>query len=75
MDEVGEFDGILNKKDRDIVADQIPVAFFGVKLDGKATNITRGVDRTRSAGDGRYPRKQGRLLPYLGEDPGGGILL
>jgi len=28
MDEVGEFDGILDEEHRDVVADQIPVAFL-----------------------------------------------
>ena len=32
MDQVGEFDGVLNEEHRDIVADQIPVAFLRVEL-------------------------------------------
>ena len=42
MDEVGELDGILDEENRDVVADQVPVAFLGVKLDGKAAHV-RGV--------------------------------
>ena len=53
MDEVGEFDGILDEENRDVVADQVPVAFLRVKLDGKSAYIPRGVDRTRAACDGR----------------------
>src|SRR5450756_391785 len=75
MDEVGEFNGILDEENRDVVADQVPVAFLGVKLDGKSTYVTRGVDRTRAACDGRYAGKHGGLLTYLGEYPGGGVLL
>src|ERR1035437_847548 len=75
MDEVGEFDGVLDEKNRDVVADQVPVAFLGVKLDGKSAYVTRGVDRTGAACDGRYARKHGGLLTYLGEYPGGGVLL
>src|SRR5665811_2357996 len=74
MDEVGEFDGILNEENRDIVADQVPVAFLGVKLDGKSAYVTRGIYRTRAACDGRYTSKHGCLLTYLGEYPGGGVL-
>src|ERR1019366_9237294 len=75
MDEVGEFDGILDEENRDVVADQVPVAFLSVKLDGKSAYVTRGIYRTRAACDGRYTSKHGRLLPYLGEYPGGCVLL
>src|SRR5665647_3079775 len=74
MDEVGEFNGILDEENRDVVADQVPVAFLRVKLDGKSAYVTSGVYRTRAAGDGRYASKHGGLLTYLGEDPGGGVL-
>src|SRR5450759_1588701 len=74
MDEIGEFDGILNEKDRDVVADQVPVAFLSVELDGKSAYVTRGIYRTRAARDGRYASKHGCLLTYLSEYPGGGVL-
>src|SRR5450759_2171752 len=75
MDEVGKFDGILDEENRDVVADQVPVSFLGVKLDGKPAYVTRGIDRTRAACDSRYARKQRRLFTYLGEDSGGGVSL
>src|SRR5512140_2064049 len=75
MNEVGKFDGVLDEEDRDVVADQVPVAFLGVKLDCKPAYVTRGVDRTRTACDSRYASKHGRLLTYLGEYPGGGVWL
>src|ERR1035437_4459656 len=74
MDEVGEFDGILDEENRDVVADQVPVAFLRVKLDGKSAYVTRGIYRTRAACDSRYSSKLGCLLTYLGEYPGGGVL-
>ena len=74
-DEVGEFDGVLDKENRDVVANQIPVAFLGVKLDRKPAYVTRGVDRTRAAGDGRYAGKHRCLRTYLGEYPGSGVTL
>src|SRR5665647_2719185 len=74
MDEVGEFDGILDEENRDVVADQVPVAFLRVKLDSKSAYVTSGVHGTRAARDGRYASKHGCLLTYLGEDPGGGVL-
>src|ERR1017187_2199892 len=65
----------LSEENRDVVADQIPVAFLGIKFDGKPANVTRCVDRTRTAGDGRYASKYGCLLTDLGEYPGVGVLL
>src|ERR1035437_606319 len=73
MDEVGEFNGILDKENRDVVADQVPVALLGVKLNGKPAYITRRIHRTRTACDGRYTSEHGCLLAYLGEYPGGGV--
>ena len=49
MDQVGKFDGVLNEEYRDIVADEIPVPFFGVEFDGKSAHIARGIHGTRSA--------------------------
>src|ERR1035441_1186381 len=73
MDEIGKFDGILDEENRDVVADQVPVALLSVKLDGKSAYVTWGIYRTRAACDGRYTTKHGGLLTYLGEYPGGGV--
>ena len=75
MDEVGEFNGVLDEENRNVVADQVPVALLGVKLDGEAAYVTRRIDRTRTACDGRYASKHGRLFTCLGEYPGAGVLL
>src|ERR1017187_6403402 len=70
MDEVGKFDGILDEENRDVVADDVPVAFLGVKLGGKPAYVTRGVYRPRAACNSRYTGKQRCLLAYLDEYPG-----
>src|SRR5660398_304825 len=64
MDEVGEFNGILDEENRDVIADQVPVAVLCVKLDGKSAYVTRGIHRTRTACDGRYTSEHGCLLAY-----------
>src|ERR1039457_2803820 len=74
MDEVGEFDGVLDEENRDVIADQVPIALLGVKLDGKSAYVTRRIDRTRTACDSRYTSKHGCLLTYLSQYFGGGIL-
>src|SRR5665811_1811631 len=70
MDEVGEFDGILDEENRDVVANQVPIAFLSVELDGKSSYVTRGIYRTCTACDGRNTSEHGCLLTDLGEYPG-----
>ncbi|MNP03564.1 hypothetical protein D3C76_954530 [compost metagenome] len=43
VDEIREFDRILDEKHRHVVAHQVEVAFIGVELDRKAPHITHGV--------------------------------
>src|SRR5450759_79840 len=74
MDQVWEFDGILDEEDRDVVADQVPVAFLCVDLDRKSAYVTRGINRARAACHSRYPCKHGGSLTDFGEYPGGGVL-
>lgn len=39
MEEVGEFHRVLDEEHRDVVADQVEVAFVGVELDGEAPDV------------------------------------
>ena len=39
MHEIGKLHRVLDEEDRDVVADEIPVAFVRVELHGKATDI------------------------------------
>ncbi|CFP67595.1 Uncharacterised protein [Bordetella pertussis] len=70
MDEVGELERIANEEHGRVVADQVPVAFVGIELDGEATHVTFGVGRAALAGHGRKAQEQRRLLADFGEDPG-----
>ena len=72
VDEVGELDRILDEEDRDVVADEIPIALAGVELDREATHVARRVDRSRAAGDGREPGKHLGTLALLLEQVGDG---
>ncbi|MNJ79864.1 hypothetical protein D3C77_780360 [compost metagenome] len=40
MDQVRKFDGVLDEKYGNIVADQIIVAFLGIELRGKPPSVT-----------------------------------
>lgn len=43
MDDVREFDGVLDKEHRNIVPNDVPVALLSVKLDSETADITNGV--------------------------------
>ena len=45
VDDVGKLDRVLDEEDRDVVADEVPVAFLGVELDGKAAHVAGEVER------------------------------
>ena len=50
--QIREFQGVAEKEDRCVVADQIPVAFFGIKLHGKATDVPFGIGCPTLTGNG-----------------------
>jgi hypothetical protein len=62
MDQVGELDGVLDEEDGDVVADQIPVAFLRVNLDGETANVAGQIGRALVAGDRGKPDEGRRLL-------------
>ncbi len=72
--EVREFQRIAQEKDRRVIADHVPIALFGIKLDREAANIALGVRRATLAGHGGEARKQLGLLADLGENFGAGVL-
>jgi hypothetical protein len=47
-----ELDRVLDEEDRDVVADEVPVAFVGVELDREAAHVARRVHRAGAARDG-----------------------
>ncbi len=70
VDEVGKFIGITHEEDRRVVADQIPIALVGVKLQGEAPHVALGVGGAAFAGDGREPEKTLGLAANTREDSG-----
>ena len=74
VDEVGKLHRVLDEEDGDVVADQIPVAFVGVELDGEAAHVARRVGRAALAGDGREAHEHRRALAGLGKERGARVL-
>ena len=72
MDHVGELDRVLDEEDRDVVADEVPVALLGVELDREAADVARQVGRALVAGDGREADEGRRLLALALEQVGAG---
>jgi hypothetical protein len=62
VDDVGKLDRVLDEKHRDVVADEVPVAFLGIELDRKAAHVARQVCGTLTAGDCREPHESRRLF-------------
>ena len=52
MHQIGKLHRILNEEHRNVVADQIPVALIGVKLDSESAHIAGCIGRTALAGNG-----------------------
>ena len=46
MDQIREFDRVLDEENRNIVSDQIPIALLGIHLNCKPANIARRIGRT-----------------------------
>ena len=74
MDQVGELDRVLDEEDRDVVADQVPVALLGVELDREAAHVARRVHRAGAAGHGGEAHEHLGLLADLGQDLGARVL-
>ena len=65
MDEVLELLGVPHEEYRGVVADHVVVAVLGIKLDGKATGVTRGVRIAPLAGYSRETNEKFGPLTFL----------
>ncbi|VTZ63650.1 conserved hypothetical protein [Sinorhizobium medicae] len=62
MYHVGKLDRILDEEDRNIVADQVPIALLGVDLDREATHVAGEIEGALASGDRREPHEGGGSL-------------
>lgn len=60
---MGKHDRDLDAEHRDVVADQILIAFLIVKLNCKSTHVPWGIDRTCAAHDSQVARTDQSLDP------------
>jgi hypothetical protein len=61
VDDVGELDPVLDEEDRDVVADQVEVAFLRVELRREPARVADGVGRPPGPEDGGEPHEHGGL--------------
>jgi hypothetical protein len=68
VDQIRKLHRILDEEHRDVVADEIPVAFVRIELDGEPAHVTRRVGGTALAGHRRKAHEHRRALAGLGKD-------
>ena len=66
VDQVGELDRVLDEEDRDVVADDVPVALLCVELHGEAADVAGEIGRALAAGDRREADEGRGLLAAAG---------
>ena len=62
MDQIRKFYRVLNEEHRDVVADDVPIALLGIKLDGEAAHVARKIRGALIARDRREPHEGFGLL-------------
>jgi hypothetical protein len=72
VDDVGELDGVADEKDTEVVSHEIPVAVFGVELDGETAGVACGLGRVASTDDGGEADREVGALAGLVEKLGAG---
>ncbi len=43
MNDIRELDGVLDEKNWNIIANEVPYAFLGVELDGESSHISHSI--------------------------------
>ena len=62
VNKVGKLQWVSDEEHRRVVADQIPISFIRVKLDGKPPNVALGVSRSSFSGHhGKAKEQRGNL--------------
>jgi hypothetical protein len=68
MDNIGEFESILDEEDRNVVPNDIPISFLRVKLNGESSYISDGICTSARSQDGREAHEDGRGSRCVGEN-------
>ncbi|MNJ57048.1 hypothetical protein D3C77_526230 [compost metagenome] len=74
VDKVREFERVTDEKHRSVVTNNVPVAFFGVELQGETTRIAFGISRTTLAPHRGEAQEGLGLLADIAEQLGAAVL-
>ena len=70
VDDVRELDAVLDEEHRNVVADQVEIAFLGVELHRESAGVSHGVSRPTRAQHRREPAEHLRLLAFSSQETG-----
>lgn len=73
VNQVRKLDRILDKEDRNIVADNVPVTLLRVELYSKASDISRQIERPLTAGNGREANERRCSFSWPLKQVGSGV--
>lgn len=73
VDEIRKLDGVLDEEDGDVVADEVPVAFFRIHLHSKAADVASQIGRSFVASNGREADEHRRFFTGALEEVGPGV--
>ncbi len=68
MHQIGKFHRVLNEKDWNVVADQIPVTFVCVEFNGESSHIARCIRGAPFSNHCREAHEDRRPFACLGEE-------
>jgi hypothetical protein len=70
MNYVWKLHRVLYEEDRNVVADDVPIALFGVELDGETADIANSVSGTTTTEDSREAQEDRCLTRCVSEHAG-----
>jgi hypothetical protein len=68
VNNVGEFNGVLDKENGNIVSNKIPISFTSVKLEGETTDVTNSIRGSTRSQDGRKAKEEWGFIRRVVED-------
>ena len=71
--QIGEFARVAQEKHRRVIADHVPVTFFGIKLQRKAADVALGIGRAALTGNGSKAGEHFGFFTDFAEEFGAGV--
>ncbi len=75
MNQIRELDGVLDKEDWDVIANDIPITLLSIELDGEASHVTDNVCTASATKHGGKSEEDRRGTGGIGKDVSAGDIL